>query len=336
MSFTYDDNGIRTSKTVNGVTHTYQLNGSQIVSESWGDKLIVYLYDASGAPIGMMYRTTSYDITAWDVFWFEKNLQGDIVAVYNESGTKVATYTYSDAWGNHSVTYSNGGGSTGAQYNPFRYRGYYYDTDLGMYYLQSRYYDSKICRFINADSALYHSMLGYNMFAYCDNNPVNYYDPTGEYSEAINPSWIDAIWLALLALIDGPLPIGEILGGLIGVLIVADVLNAAQNETPEKSKDKPQEPPSSTTESKTPPSDVEVPDVKYPGDDPTVAPDGYEWTGPDPQGGERGGYKNTDPGKRDSWHPDLNHPGDINPHWDYNDVFGHKWRVFPDGIEFVR
>ena len=184
MSFTYNDEGIRTSKTVNGVNHTYQLNGSQIASESWGDKLIVYLYDASGSPIGMMYRTTSYAINQWDVFYFEKNLQGDVVAVYNSAGTKVVTYTYTDAWGNHSVKYANGGASTGAAYNPFRYRGYYYDIDLVMYYLQSRYYDAKICRFINADSALYHSMLGYNMFAYCNNNPINYFDPTGEYCVA--------------------------------------------------------------------------------------------------------------------------------------------------------
>ena len=103
-----------------------------------------------------------------------------IVAVYNESGTKVATYTYSDAWGNHSVTYSNGGGSTGAQYNPFRYRGYYYDTDLGLYYLQSRYYDAKICRFINPDGQLNTDhILGTNLYAYCYNNPVMYIDPTG-------------------------------------------------------------------------------------------------------------------------------------------------------------
>lgn len=161
--------------------HTYQLNGGQIVSEAWGNNLIVYLYDASGAPIGMMYRTTSYDITDWDVFWFEKNLLGDIVAIYNSTGTKVATYTYSDAWGNHSVTYSNGGASTGARYNPFRYRGYYYDTDLGMYYLQSRYYDSNTCRFINADGYIStgQGILGYNMFAYCGNNPVMYTDASG-------------------------------------------------------------------------------------------------------------------------------------------------------------
>ena len=218
MFFTYNDEGIRTSKTVNGVVHTYQLNGSQIVSEAWGDKLIVYLYDASGTPIGMMYRTTSYAVNQWDVFWYEKNLQGDIVAVYNSTGTKVATYTYTDAWGNHTVSYTNGGASTGAQYNPFRYRSYYYDTDLGMYYLQSRYYDPNTCRFINVDSALYHSMLGYNMFAYCENNPVNYFDPTGEnYVSALDwwnmyvgkvssstPTWIDdLVWIIGVLVLGG-------------------------------------------------------------------------------------------------------------------------------------
>ena len=99
----------------------------------------------------MLYRTPSYATNTFDVFWYEKNLQGDIVAVYNSSGTKLVSYNYTDAWGNHSISYSNGGASTGAQYNPFRYRGYYYDTDLYMYYLQSRYYDAKICRFISAD-----------------------------------------------------------------------------------------------------------------------------------------------------------------------------------------
>ena len=145
------------------------------------------LYDASGAPIGMMYRTTSYAKDVWDTFWYEKNLQGDIIAIYNASGTKIATYTYTDAWGNFTVSYSNGGGSTGAQYNPFRYRGYYYDTDLGMYYLQSRYYDAKICRFISADgyTSTGQGILGNNMFAYCNNDPVNRVDINGYWGEDI-------------------------------------------------------------------------------------------------------------------------------------------------------
>ena len=183
MSFTYNDEGIRTSKTVNGVTHTYQLNGSQIVAEYWEDKLLVYLYDASGLPIGMMYRTTSYELNEWATFFFEKNLQGDIVALYNSSGLKLVTYEY-DAWGNQTVTYHAGSSSGPAQYNPFRYRGYYYDADLGMYYLQSRYYDPNTCRFINADGYVStgQGVLGYNMFAYCGNNPVMSVDPSGESS----------------------------------------------------------------------------------------------------------------------------------------------------------
>ncbi len=186
MSFKYNDEGIRTSKTVNGVTTTYYVNGGQIVAEKTDTRTIVYIYDATSAPIGMMYRTTSYAANTWDVFWYEKNLQGDIIAIYNASGTKVATYTYSDAWGNFTVSYSNGGGSTGAQYNPFRYRGYYYDTDLGMYYLQSRYYDAKICRFISADyasviTATPYALTDKNLYAYCDNNPVVRVDNGGMF-----------------------------------------------------------------------------------------------------------------------------------------------------------
>ena len=181
MSFVYNDEGIRTSKTVNGVETVYYVNGGQIVAEKTGTRTIVYIYDASGAPIGMMYRTTSYAEDVWDVFWYEKNLQGDIVAVYNSSGTKLVTYDYYDAWGNYTVSYPNNGATTGAQYNPFRYRGYYYDSDLGMYYLQSRYYDAKICRFISADGYVStgQGILGNNMFAYCNNDPVNNIDPNG-------------------------------------------------------------------------------------------------------------------------------------------------------------
>ena len=186
LTFVYNDEGIRTSKTVNGVVHTYQLNGSQIVAESWEDKLIVYLYDASGSPIGMMYRTTSYAIDSFDIFWFEKNLQGDIVAVYNSAGTKVAYYTYTDAWGNHSVGYINLATNEGVQYNPFRYRGYYYDTETGFYYLKSRYYDPNTCRFISPDNeavltATPMALTDKNLYAYCDNNPVMRVDEDGEF-----------------------------------------------------------------------------------------------------------------------------------------------------------
>ena len=199
MSFTYDDSGIRTSKTVNGVTHTYQLNGSQIVSEQWEDKLLVYLYDATGAPIGMMYRTTNYAVGDFDVFWYEKNLQGDIVAVYNSDGVACVTYKY-DAWGNCTESdILTSGTNVYATSNPFRYRGYYYDTDLGMYYLQSRYYDPNTCRFINADGYVStgQGLTGYNMYAYCGNNPVIYVDGSGNIRSHVMVTSLDGVGSSL-------------------------------------------------------------------------------------------------------------------------------------------
>ena len=83
------------------------------MAEEWGNHLVLYLYDADGSPIGMQSRNTSYGEGQFDTYWFEKNLQGDIVAVYNQAGTKLISYTY-DAWGNSSVSYYNSGVSTTA------------------------------------------------------------------------------------------------------------------------------------------------------------------------------------------------------------------------------
>lgn len=184
--YTYNDEGIRTSKKVTGTTHYYTLNGSQILTEQWGNIFIVYLYDESGSPIGMQYRTKSMAEGTFYTYLFEKNLQGDIIAVYNTSGTKLVSYVY-DAWGNVTVTNHNvSGTNSGARHNPFRYRGYYYDTETGYYYLQSRYYNPEWGRFLNADSTGYlganGDLISYNLYAYCSNNPVMYVDPTGEWN----------------------------------------------------------------------------------------------------------------------------------------------------------
>ena len=105
--------------------------------------------------------------------------KGDIVKVVDESGASVAEYTY-DAWGNILTETGNFYVRT---YNPFRYRGYYYDVETELYYLQSRYYDPAVGRFLNADAVDYlgatGTVLGYNLYAYCENNNVNLYDPTG-------------------------------------------------------------------------------------------------------------------------------------------------------------
>ncbi|WP_051457529.1 RHS repeat-associated core domain-containing protein [Acholeplasma granularum] len=108
-------------------------------------------------------------------------MQGDIIQIVNASGTLVAEYRY-DAWGNIGYQYDNG--LNIANINPYRYRSYRYDSDTGLYYLNSRYYDSKIGRFISADSINYldpATDTGLNLYAYCGNNPVMYSDPSGNF-----------------------------------------------------------------------------------------------------------------------------------------------------------
>ena len=188
LKFMYNADGIRTNKIVDSVNHVYTLNGTQIVSEAWGTNLLIYLYDESGAPIGMQYRTNSYAANVFDTFYFEKNLQGDIIAVYNADGDRIGSYIY-DAWGNFTVTVESTNTILESKivriFNPFRYRGYYYDTETQLYYLQSRYYNPTTGRFINADGYVNANgnLMGYNMYGYCSNNPIMNADPTGECSK---------------------------------------------------------------------------------------------------------------------------------------------------------
>ena len=118
QSFTYNDEGIRTSKIVNGVTTTYYLSGSTIIAEETSGNLTVYIYDASGSPIGMQYHGASYAEDVWDVFWYEKNLQGDIVAVYDSSGMLLIEYNYS-AYGRTKIIDYNADLCPTTQNNPF-------------------------------------------------------------------------------------------------------------------------------------------------------------------------------------------------------------------------
>ena len=132
-----------------------------------------FYYDEIGTPIMLDYNDT--------LFYYVTNLQGDVVGIVCEA-KEVGSYVY-DAWGNPISTSSNGTAEANIiQNNPLRYRGYIYDTETGFYYLQSRYYDPVICRFINADGQLNGGILGNNLYSYCENDPVNYYDPNGEFA----------------------------------------------------------------------------------------------------------------------------------------------------------
>ena len=208
VNFEYNDQGIRTSKTLsNGTTYNYILDGTRIVAETWSDELLIYLYDDNGSPIGMQSRYSGYAENEFDTYWFEKNLQGDIIAVYNENGVKLVAYTY-DAWGNFTTTYCNGGENDYAlDFNPFRYRGYYYDEETGFYYLNSRYYDPVTGRFINADGYVStgQGILGNNMYAYCNNNPVMCVDGRGDF-----PVWIIVVVVAaIIVAVDHALAMNE-------------------------------------------------------------------------------------------------------------------------------
>ncbi len=179
VSYTYNANGIRTGKVVNGVTYTYQVEGSKILNEQYGSTTITPIYDNEDSVCGILHNETP--------LFFLKNLQGDVIAITNKQGEVLARYTY-DAWGKVlSVTNASGVEITAASHiahkNPYRYRGYYYDIDTGLYYLQSRYYDPAVGRFMNADDAQFlgvsETVLGYNLLAYCENDPVNMVDMAG-------------------------------------------------------------------------------------------------------------------------------------------------------------
>lgn len=173
IEYTYDMAGIRDSKTVDGVEYNYLTLDGKVVRQTWGSNILDIIYDNSGLPYALKYNGAYYI--------YVLNQQGDVIRIVNSTGATVAEYRY-DAWGN--VIYSNG---SMAAVNPIRYRGYYYDNETGFYYLQSRYYDPSIGRFINADSfaSTSQGFLGHNMFAYCGNNPVANKDETGEFWSAI-------------------------------------------------------------------------------------------------------------------------------------------------------
>ncbi len=175
ITYGYNANGKRISKTVNGTTYNYSYLGDQLTEMTWGSNKLHFTYDSTG-PASVTYNGNRY--------FYLKNAQGDVTGLVNASGTQVVSYTY-DPWGAPMSTDGTMASTLGAA-NPLRYRGYVYDTETGLYYLTSRYYNPVWGRFINADTA---DVLGAspdkanwdkNLFAYCDNDPVSRKDDGGD------------------------------------------------------------------------------------------------------------------------------------------------------------
>ena len=185
-SYEYDMSGVRSVKIADGLRHEYVTQNGRVVRESvyglnsnTGEYTVFqyaldFLYDESGHPF-LMRRYYNEAQTSYNTYHYVLNAQGDVIKLLHGQNTTVAEYTY-DAWGN--VLTATG---SLADVNPLRYRGYYFDAETGFYYLQSRYYDPVVKRFLNADSyaSTGQGFIGHNMFAYCNNCPFAGSDPSG-------------------------------------------------------------------------------------------------------------------------------------------------------------
>ena len=178
--FVYNESGLRVQKIVNGVVTKYTLHGKNVVHMTRGSDELHFFYDAQNKPAVVVFNGTAYA--------YLYNQQDDVIGLLDSNGTHMVSYTY-DAWGKP-ISKTGTLASTLGTINPFRYRGYVYDEEAGFYYASSRYYDPEISRFINADDTEYlgadGSVLSYNLFAYCMNDPVNRFDVDGNWSL---PNW---------------------------------------------------------------------------------------------------------------------------------------------------
>ena len=176
--FVYNADGLRVQKTVNGVATKYTLHGKNVVHMTSGTDELHVFYDAQNRPAVVVYNGTAYA--------YVKSLQGDVVAILDENGNAVVSYGY-DAWG--APLWCTGElAETLGKVQPFRFRGYVFDEETGLYYLRSRYYNPRWGRFVNADGAIIQK----NLFAYCSNGPIVGYDPSGFERVKLTPHRSDS------------------------------------------------------------------------------------------------------------------------------------------------
>ena len=220
ITYGYNADGKRISKTVNGTTYNYAYLGDALTDLSWGSNRMHFTYDSLG-PASVTYNGNRY--------FYLKNAQGDVTGLVNASGTQVVSYTY-DPWGAPMSTDGTMAATLGAA-NPLRYRGYVYDTETGFYYVSSRYYNPEVGRWINADDAIVGvggDIRGYNLFAYCMNDPVNMSDHTGHW-----PQWIKN---AASAVVNAVKKAVAVVANTVksAVSSASNILKASSNSLPKK------------------------------------------------------------------------------------------------------
>ena len=182
IAYTYGADGLRLTKSVStggaAIATEYYYRDSLLVGMKSGSDRLHFYYDGSGSPF-------MFTVNGGLPYYYVKNAQGDIVAISNFDGYIEVHYSY-DAWGRLLGITGESAADIG-QLNPLRYRGYVYDPETGLYYLQSRYYDPEMGRFVNADVGVFSNQMlqGFNVFQYCKNNPINMLDSNG----------FDAIWI---------------------------------------------------------------------------------------------------------------------------------------------
>jgi RHS repeat-associated protein len=208
ISYTYNDSNIRTKKVIeqgslddtsveyfwgNGllIGESITCDGTSFYSQGLydfrGDYNTIVLYDQSNNAYGFVVNKENNGLTESEVFYYLKDATNTIYAVINENGERVVTYEYDD-FANPTISCTSDDDFITAFLNPLIYRDYIYDYESEMYYLQSRYYNPQIGRFISADAMMDTSMetvMSTNMYAYCENNPINHQDRTGYVTTSV-------------------------------------------------------------------------------------------------------------------------------------------------------
>ena len=206
IAYTYLSDGTRRTKTVNGRTTTYHYNNGLLLSETTVNangtgtaETLSYYYGSTGKLASVTYQKGNNTPVS---YFYAYNGQGDVIALYRSSDSVlIGTYEY-DLWGRPvSVKEATAGIDVNGilTKTPFRYRGYYYDEETGFYYLNARYYDPQVRRFISADGLIVKpgcSTQGYNLYVYCSNNPINMTDESGCWPEWANKAITAAIIVA--------------------------------------------------------------------------------------------------------------------------------------------